>query len=173
MRLAPFSHNHARLLVCAGIAMALAATQVSAAASPSFRLRLDHGHPWRPPFGLDRIGGPIVAIVEATAPPEPARYVLTSLAKGQELERVAVEFPGTAPYRTRVMLKELPDELVLSRVGRTQKNQSELARQMIGLPELEAAAIATADGIIHPVDLGTVLVPSGWLLLGPGQGGDT
>jgi hypothetical protein len=33
----------------------------------------------------------------------------------------------------------------------------------------EAEAIARPDEVVNPVDLGTVLVPSGWLLLGPGQ----
>ena len=45
----------------------------------------------------------------------------------------------------------------------------ELARQAIHLPEFEADAIARPDTIINPVDLGTILVPAGWLLLGPGQ----
>ena len=45
----------------------------------------------------------------------------------------------------------------------------ELVRQTIQLPEVEADAIARPDNVINPVDLGTILVPSGWLLLGPKQ----
>ncbi|MBN1420218.1 MAG: hypothetical protein JXP34_15670 [Planctomycetes bacterium] len=36
----------------------------------------------------------------------------------------------------------------------------------------EADAIARPDRIIHPVDLGTILVPSDWLILADGQGGE-
>ena len=30
------------------------------------RCSLEAGHPWRPPFGLDRVGSPVVAVVEPT-----------------------------------------------------------------------------------------------------------
>ncbi len=39
----------------------------------------------------------------------------------------------------------------------------------IEVPEFEADAIARPDDVVNPVDLGTILVPSGWLLLGPSQ----
>jgi hypothetical protein len=35
--------------------------------------------------------------------------------------------------------------------------------------EFEADALARPDEVKNPVDLGTILVPSGWLILGPGQ----
>src|SRR5262249_47240982 len=44
-----------------------------------FQVRLDRGHPWRPPFGLERVGRPITAVVEAAARPESARLVLVCL----------------------------------------------------------------------------------------------
>ncbi len=56
------------------------------------------------------------------------------------------------------------------RPGRTKTSKPvELARQTIRLPEIEADAVAIPDHIVNPVDLGTILVPAGWLLLGPGQ----
>src|SRR5262249_14902345 len=36
---------------------------------------------------------------------------------------------------------------------------------------IEADAIARPDTAVNPVDLGTILVPNGWLLLGPEQAG--
>jgi hypothetical protein len=36
--------------------------------------------------------------------------------------------------------------------------------------EFEAEALVHAEPLLNPVDLGAVLVPAGWLLLGPGQG---
>ena len=52
---------------------------------------------------------------------------------------------------------------------RTSPSRSSWCRQTIQLPEVEADAIARPDTVINPVDLGTILVPSGWLLLGPKQ----
>jgi hypothetical protein len=34
----------------------LSASSQLRAAEPIFQLKLDSGHPWRPPFGLDRVG---------------------------------------------------------------------------------------------------------------------
>src|SRR4051794_32068026 len=45
-------------------------------APPTFRIRLDPGHPWRPPFGLNRVGRSIVANVESAGRPAPASYTL-------------------------------------------------------------------------------------------------
>ena len=63
------------------------------------------------------------------------------------------------------------DELVLSvHATRGRRQPVELARQSDrDFAELEADAIARPDAIVNPVDLGTILVPAGWLLLGPGQ----
>src|SRR5207248_2882616 len=46
---------------------------------------------------------------------------------------------------------------------------TELMRLPATHPDLEADAIARPDKLINPVDLGTILVPSDWLLMGPGQ----
>ncbi|MFI5459838.1 MAG: hypothetical protein ACHRXM_30830, partial [Isosphaerales bacterium] len=73
------------------------------------------------------------------------------------------------PYSARVTLESDADELVLSSVSKPAEKPVELARQTIRLPEFEADAIALPNRVINPVDLGTILVPSGWLLLGPGQ----
>src|SRR6516165_6794207 len=75
----------------------LAADSRTLASEPGFQVKLDSGHPWRPPFCLDRVG----------------------LARG----------------------------------------------------EFEADVAAWSEPRVNPVDLGAILVPSGWLLLGPGQVG--
>ena len=36
-------------------------------ARPAYRIAIDPGHPWRPPFGLDRVGRPAVIVVQASA----------------------------------------------------------------------------------------------------------
>jgi len=135
----------------------------------NYQIHLDAGHPWRPPFGLDRVGRPITAVVETGARPSPATYALGVFVKGKEVGRHPVQFPIKPPYSARVTLESDADELVLSSVPKPAEKPVELARQAVHLPEFEADAIARPDRVVNPVDLGTILVPSGWLLLGPGQ----
>ena len=170
MSRAAINHNKAFLLTCTWIAIVLVTTcRASIAAAPSFQVRLDRGHPWRPPFGLDRVGQPIAVVIESSAGPESAKYIVTAFFKGEEIERWAVEFSSAGPYRARVALKGYPDELALSMLAKAAEKPVELARQSIHVAELEADAIATPDSLVNPVDLGTILAPSGWLLLGPDQ----
>jgi hypothetical protein len=141
--------------------------QADATAVP--RIRLDTGHPWRPPFGLDRVGRTPRAIVEIPAEAELDGDPALSLRReGREVGRHILERPDTPPpYRFEMAVGTWVDELVL--VDGTGPKTRALARLPVSLPGIEADAHATADRLINPVDLGTVLVPHGWLLLGPGQ----
>jgi len=162
--------DKAFILACAIISVLVIGASAGAVEDArTFQVRLDAGHPWRPPFGLDRVGRPITAVVEATARPDRANHVLTAFLKGKEAGRYPVQFPAAPPYSARVTLESDADELVLLSVSKPAEKPVELARQAIRLPEFEADAIALPDSVINPVDLGTILVPSGWLLLGPGQ----
>jgi hypothetical protein len=76
----------------------LAANPEARGTEPVFLISLDSEHPWRPPFGLDRVG----------------------------------------QQRT---------------------------------VDIEADCVAGGEPAVNPVDLGAILVPNGWLLLGPGQVG--
>jgi hypothetical protein len=139
------------------------------ASAEGFQIRLDPGHPWRPPFGLERVGRPISVVVQVEQRPAETGHVLTALSRGKEVGRHDVRFPTTPPYSVRVAIKDDADELILSSPSRGGAKPVELARMTVQMPEFEADAIARPDGIVNPVDLGTILVPSGWLLLGPGQ----
>ena len=136
---------------------------------PSFKISMDPGHLWRPPFGLDRIGRPVGIKVEAASPPEPANYFITAFSNGKAGPSFPVAFPALPPFGVRVTLERDADEVVLFRDRKPPDKPVELARQPIHFPDLEADAIARPDVVINPVDLGTILVPTGWLLLGPGQ----
>ena len=131
---------------------------------------LDPGHPWRPPFGLERIGRPVVVVCRGQRP-APTRRITSSTAflKGKQGASYPVRFPTESPYSARVTLDRDADELVFSSDRKPPEKPVELARQAIHFPDFEAESIARPDAIINPVDLGTILVPSGWLLLGPGQ----
>jgi hypothetical protein len=136
---------------------------------PAYKITLDPGHPWRPPFGLDRIGRPVQVLIEAADRPEPANYFVTGFSKGKQGASYSVRFSTESPYSARVTLDRDVDELVLSRDQTPPEKPFELARQAIRVPEFEAEAIARPDVIANPVDLGAILVPSGTLLLGDEQ----
>ncbi len=137
--------------------------------APAYQIRLDPGHPWRPPFGLERIGRPVVVVVEAGARPAAPNYVFKAFLKGKEGASYPARFSSAPPYVARITLERDADQVVFSTDPNPGEKPVELARQAIGIPEFEAESVAAAEPIINPVDLGTVLVPSGWLLLGPGQ----
>lgn len=134
-------------------------------------LRIDKGHPWLPPFGLERVGMPLTAVVQVESQQRPLRdYFLVGLTGGKEVERHALNLMrGTAHYTAEVMLTRHPRELILSAQCRFAGQPVELLRQQVEIASFAADAIAKPAGIVHPVDLGTVFVPNDWLLLGPGQ----
>ncbi len=137
-------------------------------AGVTYRLIVDRGHPWRPPFGVDRIGARPSALVVASGRPEGGRPSLVMLSRGKEIARSAVVIPAKPPYSTRSEIDDVADEVVL-RVKSTNGAVVELARAKVVRPAIEADAIAEAFPVVNPVDLGAILVPSDWLLLGPGQ----
>ena len=147
------------------------ATGQAAGEAAGFQVRIDPGQPWRPPFGLDRVGRTIGVVVDADARPDTAQYVLSAAWKGKELARQSVTFPEKPPYSARVALEGVAaaDEVVVFGERGNGAKPVVLVRQAIRMLDLEADAVARPDTINNPVDLGTILVPSGWLLLGPGQ----
>ena len=70
---------------------------------------------------------------------------------------------------TRISLEADPAEVVLLAKSSPDGEFRELARQAVTLPPFEAEAVARPESVIHPVDLGTILVPHDWLLLAGGQ----
>ena len=78
-------------------------------------IRIDPSHPWRPPFGLERVGQPLVVVVEIESAPKSAqKYSLTSYRNGQEIGHREVSVTGRFPSTNRVTLATWPTELVLS-----------------------------------------------------------
>jgi len=134
-------------------------------------MRVDRGHPWRPPFGLDRIGQPLRAVVEIASdrPPRP-EYAVVAYLRGKETARTVLTLTGQPPWTCQVSFDPWPTELVL--VAKPPEGAAvELARQTVEPVPFEADAIARSDRDLHPVDLGTILVPADWLLLADDQRG--
>lgn len=138
-------------------------------ASP--QITIDRGHPWRPPFGLDRVGAPIVVRIEFRVPQSTEHeYFVAGFRAGQESERERLKFGDEKLARfASTKLDSSPHEvrLLVRCVGGTRVQ--EIARQAVRWPEVEAEAAARSEQQINPVDLGTVLVPHNWLLLADRQ----
>lgn len=137
----------------------------------SAKLKVDSGHPWRPPFGIDRVGAPLIAHVELTSDRVPLHlYYLTAYKDGRQIERQSLKIEGrTSPFFGTARLTGTPDSVFLLAQCASDGSTTEVARQSVELPRLEAQATARPDQLINPVDLGTILVPHDWLLLAGGQ----
>ena len=147
----------------------------SPAEKPAGWIRLESGHPWRPPFGLERVGQPLVAVVMILADRPPPEYVLVGYQQGKETSRSVLTLTGQSPHACRVAVDPWPTELVLLAKSASEGGIGgpiiEVARQAVKPVPFQADAVARPDHIIHPVDLGTILPPSDWLLLADGQKG--
>ncbi|WP_422927665.1 hypothetical protein [Singulisphaera sp. PoT] len=157
------------LLLAAVMSFGLGHPRAGAAApaASDFHVEIDHGHPWRPPFGLDRVGPPISVVIESTAKPPLSKYELTAFYQGKEVDRQDLKFAEGPKFAASVTLKAYADELVISASKDASSPAVEVAREKIQPAAFVAEAVAHPDSVINPVDLGTILVPADWLLLGP------
>ena len=141
------------------------------------KLEIKPGHPWRPPFGLGRVGRPPDVLVTYVGKGQPqGEFVLVAYREGKEVNRQTLTWitqrpprPG-APIMARVSLEEGISELALLHSA-TGGKHVEVARQEVNFapPPFEAEAVARPDKAINPVDLGAILPPADWLLLAGGQ----
>lgn len=143
---------------------------VHAVETPQARIRIEQGHAWRPPFGLDRIGQPLVAAVELDSIPTSQKLTLVAYRRGQEIARQTLTLTGQAPAAGRASFETRPTELVLV-ASSVAGDTVELARLPIDPIPFEAEAVARPEEVVNPVDLGAILVPNDWLLLAAGQSG--
>ena len=95
------------------------------------RSEFAEGHPWRPPFGLQRVGRPLMATVEISTPPaSTTEYTLVARRGGQELSRCVLNLTGQSPSTCQVSLNPWPTEIVL--VAKPAQGAAvELARQTV------------------------------------------
>jgi hypothetical protein len=133
-------------------------------------LTIEAAHPWRPPFGLDRVDAARQAVVtfDGATNTDSGRWSIETLQGGRALGAEAVPIPTAAPWIARVDLPALCDRVTLVHTAPTG------ARRKAGEVGVEAIAVAIeavarSAPAINPVDLGTVLVPSQTIALGPGS----
>ena len=134
------------------------------------RFQFDPGHPWRPPFGAERVGlTPVIVQFASDTHPAPEHW-LAAYREGKELERKALDVVGNSPFTARVTFatSPAPEELVLLTKDKDGKTV-ERARWKVERASFEADAEAAADPVMNPVDHGAVLPPADWLVLGSEQ----
>ena len=136
-----------------------------------FRIIVDTGHPWRPPFGIDRVGAPLEAHVELATKPESDRtFFVAAYRNEREVESHPLRFTGEKnSYWATTKLESISDEIRLLTQDSSGRSPEELLRQPVKVPDVEADAVARPDHRINPVDLGAIMVPENWLLLADGQ----
>jgi hypothetical protein len=145
-------------------------TKQREAVTSAMSFQFDPGHPWRPPFGVERVGlTPVIVQFASDTRPAPEHW-LAAYREGKEVERKALDVTGASPFTARVTfaISPAPEELVLLTKDKDGK-AIERARWKVERPAFEADAEAAADPVINPVDLGAVLPPADWLVLGPDQ----
>ena len=162
-------------------AAVIAGVTIGRAEPASVNLTVESGHPWTPPFGLDRVGRPLEAVVEVPGGAVPGDiYVVSGYRDERETSRREVRFideklnflttKSEPRYRFgRVILDDWPGEVVLWRRQEGEAEWSEVARTEVCPPPFEVEAQAQARESINPVDLGAILPPANWLLLESGR----
>jgi hypothetical protein len=136
--------------------------------TPTFHV--DPGHAWRPPFGVQRVGQLAVTVQFSAAGHPPPPHWLAACRDGREVERRALELAGSPPFTVRASFQAVPapEEIVLFAQDAA-GHAVERGRWQVERPAFEADAEAVADPLINPVDLGAILPPADWLVLGPRQ----
>ena len=138
--------------------------------NPHATIRIDSRHTWKPPFGLDRIGQPLTVVVERTTNQQPSgKYWLTGYRNGEKIAQTIPRFESGSLESSPIEFEEWPDEVVLYTTPESGEQPVELTRLPIDIPAFEAEAIAHPETVINPVNLGTILAPADWLLLGRDQ----
>lgn len=145
-------------------------------------IEVNQAHPWRPPFGIDRIGAPLDVLVTIDGQPAPrTEYELVAYRDQRQVATQPVHpAPNPRPPSTtappvgaqlfaNARFSEIPEEVAFFARCIHHEQAIELARAHVDWPLFEADASARPSRVTNPVDLGAILVPHEWLLLGPDQ----
>jgi hypothetical protein len=153
--------------------MDLAAQSGDCEGSVTAELRLVQQHPWRPPFGIERIGQPTTVAADLPVRERPYReFWLASFAAGKEVDRQMLTLSPSASktsFTGQATFARYPEEVALFGRCRFQGEPTEIARKKFEAPGLSAEAVVKPEQVVNPVDLGAILVPHDWLILRSGR----
>lgn len=166
------------------VAVLWAGPSINGAEASRPTLTVDPGHAWTPPFGVERVGRPLEAVVEVPGGAEPGdEFAVAAYRDGREISRQAVTlvdektnyFSDQQKGRFRfgrLVLENWPAEVALWAKPKAASAWTEVARVEVKPPAFEADAEARSDKPVNPVDLGAIFPPASWLLLQGGQGAE-
>lgn len=129
------------------------------------KLRIDPGHPWRPPFGLERVGHPARIIIAPQAQKAGEKFILVGYRERHAVLREPITFTEQAPIPREI--DATIDRILLRAEAET--GTKEIASLNLERRDLEADAEVKPETQINPIDLGAVFPPADCLLLTPGQ----
>lgn len=130
-------------------------------------LRVDAGHPWRPPFGIERVGQRTCVAVSPPAGllPDDETWIVGYSGEA-ESARERVTFSGSDPVTVNLPPAIERAVLLVGRHGAFH----EAASLTIHRAGFEADAEAVPEKQENPVDLGLIFPPDDWLVLSKGTG---
>jgi hypothetical protein len=117
------------------------------------------------------VGAPPAVHIELASEQPPSReYFVAAYRDGRETQRLQLRLTGEkSPFFGTVRLKAVPSDVALYARCQRDARTTEVARQVVSWPGIEADAEVRPDREINPVDLGAILVPKDRLLLAAGQ----
>ena len=119
---------------------------------------------------MERIGQPYTIVVDiSSSENRPLVYRLIGYKDGKEIESHDLNLAGELPGNPRITLERFPTEIALFTKPEAEKSYRELTRKTLRYPVFEAQALARPEIIVNPINLGTILTPGDWLLLGKDQ----
>ncbi len=152
-----------------GIACVIALGLADAQPSNAPQLVYVKTSPWRAPFGLDKPGASSMVRVTVPDAPVDSAFVVEGIDSDVSVSAVPLDLEALRKGPIEVYLPSHVDKAVL--VEEKNGKRVPIAVASIERDELEAEATAEpSSDPVNPIDLGTVLPPKGWLLLGPRTG---
>lgn len=135
----------------------------------SIQWSIEKSHPWRAPFGLDRVGSSLDVVITRTEGEDNLLKVeMICLNKSGEINRISILFPDKKINVTRQNIPQSTEEVTLY-YETGQGKRISLGRKKVPFEKFECDAVAEPEKIINPIDMGTILVPADWLLLEQGE----
>lgn len=125
---------------------------------------------WRPPFGLDKPGAP--SVVRAVVPDVPvdSAFAVEAFVNNDSIASVPLDSNALMKGAVEVSLPAHANKAVL--VEEKNGKRAAIAIAAIERAEIEVEGVAepAANARTNPIDLGAILPPKGWLVLGPNSG---
>ncbi len=150
--------------------LVLSRPQEPVADNPAPHFNIEPSHPWRPPFGLERVTSVPEAVVQFEGNRGVTnRFSIEQFRAGPSLRTDVVKSPEQPPFVVRIALDARATEVALVETDANGSART-IARLAVVAPETAIEAVAEAEVVINPIDLDTIFVPAGTLLLGPKQG---